>query len=256
MGRFMSPDPINLTAARLMDPANTLNKYAYAANNPLKYIDKDGKDITVFYRPSSGAGDYGHILLGALNQATGKVGFLDFYPTKAGTDSLGRGAGTFNLGNMGDRANEYAEGKFASLTIRTTPEAAQKVIDLIAQLKSSPAPDYSAIVSACTCTTIVEDVLHDLGLDFGDVTPGAYWNDLYTTFSPDAQKDPLSTWLYGVPRAPGNEYGNPRNFGMNESQLMFQIYFNQMQNFTDNSSVTTEQGPGTIGCQSNPGACN
>src|SRR5271170_2289856 len=39
MGRFMSPDPLNLTEDRLMNPWNTLNKYAYGANNPLKYID-------------------------------------------------------------------------------------------------------------------------------------------------------------------------------------------------------------------------
>ena len=38
-----------------VNPTNTLNKYVYGANNPLKYIDKDGKDITIFYRPPSGA---------------------------------------------------------------------------------------------------------------------------------------------------------------------------------------------------------
>ena len=41
MGRFMSPDPINLTEDRLLNPSNTLNKYAYGANNPLKYVDHD-----------------------------------------------------------------------------------------------------------------------------------------------------------------------------------------------------------------------
>jgi hypothetical protein len=32
----MSPDPINLTSARLVNPTNTLNKYVYGGNNPLK----------------------------------------------------------------------------------------------------------------------------------------------------------------------------------------------------------------------------
>ncbi len=69
MGRWMSPDPINLTNARLMNPANTLNKYAYGANNPLKYVDPDGKDITLYYRaPSGGATDFGHVMLGVLAQ--------------------------------------------------------------------------------------------------------------------------------------------------------------------------------------------
>lgn len=77
----MTPDPINLTRARLLNPTNRLNKYVYGGNNPLKFIDRDGEDITIFYRPPSGASrDFGHIMLGALNQATGKVGFLDYYP--------------------------------------------------------------------------------------------------------------------------------------------------------------------------------
>jgi RHS repeat-associated protein len=33
LGRFMSPDPINLTKRRLINPGNTLNKYVYAADN-------------------------------------------------------------------------------------------------------------------------------------------------------------------------------------------------------------------------------
>ena len=57
MGRWMSPGPINLTNTRLMNPSNTFNKYAYAANNPLKYIDGDGNDITLYYRsPTENAG--------------------------------------------------------------------------------------------------------------------------------------------------------------------------------------------------------
>src|SRR5216683_6250012 len=114
LGRWMSPDPINLTSARLVNPGNTLNKYVYGANNPLKYIDRDGEDITIFYRPPSGAkGDYGHILLGVMNQETGQTGFLDYYP-KGATNRLGQGPGAFNTGDMQSRAAEAAAGKFAT----------------------------------------------------------------------------------------------------------------------------------------------
>jgi len=41
MGRWMSPDAINLTDERIFNPANTLNKYGYGGNNPLKYLDPD-----------------------------------------------------------------------------------------------------------------------------------------------------------------------------------------------------------------------
>jgi hypothetical protein len=151
----MSPDPINLTSARLVNPTNTLNKYVYGGNNPLKYIDRDGEDITIFYRPSGlSPTDFGHIFIGALNQNTGQVGFLDYYP-----QGRGNGPGEFNPGNMQDRA--ATSDQFATLTIRTTPDQAQKVLDLITALKSGKAPDYAALSN--NCTTICEDVLHDLG---------------------------------------------------------------------------------------------
>ena len=51
LGRWTSPDRINLTSARLLNPTNTLNKYIYGGNNPLKYVDPDGEDITIYYRP-------------------------------------------------------------------------------------------------------------------------------------------------------------------------------------------------------------
>jgi RHS repeat-associated protein len=251
MGRWMSPDPINLTSARLLNPANTLNKYVYGANNPLKYLDKDGEDITIFYRPPNGSPtDFGHIMLGVLNQDTGRVGFLDYYPG-AGGNSLGSGPGVFNPGNMGERGAQDAAGQFATLTIRTSPDEAQKVLDLIGKLKNGPTSDYSLLNN--NCTTVCEDVLHDLGLDFGDISPLGYWADVYMRYSQYAQAHPYLARFSNIPQTTGREYGNPRNFGMNYTQLLFNIYMNQNQR--DNSSVTTEQGPGTIDCVKNPNAC-
>ena len=241
MARWMSPDPINLTSARLVNPTNTLNKYVYGGNNPLKYIDRDGEDITIFYRPSGlSPTDFGHIFIGALNQNTGQVGFLDYYP-----QGRGNGPGEFNPGNMQDRA--ATSDQFATLTIRTTPDQAQKVLDLITALKSGKAPDYAALSN--NCTTICEDVLHDLGLDFGDVFPDNYWAHVYGNFSPAAQDNPFKNFF--VPRKTGVEYGNPRNFGvgMNFSQWLFQLYMNQQQKQQPKACVeahdSSGQGTGT-----------
>lgn len=45
-GRLTSYDAIFVTANRLIDPQR-LNLYAYARNNPLKFIDPDGMDTTI-----------------------------------------------------------------------------------------------------------------------------------------------------------------------------------------------------------------
>lgn len=44
LGRFMSVDPIKMSLNRIVDPQQ-INLYAYSRNNPLKYIDKEGRDI-------------------------------------------------------------------------------------------------------------------------------------------------------------------------------------------------------------------
>jgi len=238
MGRWMSPDPINLTNERLMNPTNTLNKYAYGANNPLKYVDKDGKDITLYYRaPSGGSTDFGHVMLGVLNQDTGRTAFIDFYP-KGGTDALGRGPGTFNPGDMAERGQQNANGQFASLTIQTNPEQAQALIDAITKMENGQAPDYSAFLGT-NCTTMIEDALKDLGLDFGDQSPSSFWQHAWGNFSDAALNNPFKAFLT-APQAGGHDYGRPR-FN-NQSQLMFSLYFSQMHPQPEPKACVTAGG--------------
>jgi RHS repeat-associated protein len=45
-GRFISPDP-KASSARLYDPQRW-NRYTYALNNPLYYIDPDGEEVRVY----------------------------------------------------------------------------------------------------------------------------------------------------------------------------------------------------------------
>jgi RHS repeat-associated protein len=45
LGRWISPDAVNLTDDRVQYPANTINKYIHGGNNLLKFRDPDGRDI-------------------------------------------------------------------------------------------------------------------------------------------------------------------------------------------------------------------
>jgi RHS repeat-associated protein len=217
MGRWMSPDPINLTNARLLNPANTLNKYVYGANNPLKYVDLDGKDITIFYIPPSNPFETGHVLVGAVNQDTGASAMMDFYPKVTSPSLI-----MFNVPEPGEFRDPSGDSLVASsLTIRTTPEEANTVITAIKQLESGQAPTYQTFSN--NCTTEVQDVLKDIGLiDPGDFDPNQYWYHMYSNYSAAAMQNPFAA--FGpTPHAEGHEYGNPRNFGMSYADLFFRL---------------------------------
>ena len=44
IGRFYSNDPVGYV---MRNPIHSFNRYAYASNNPFKYIDPDGKEVIV-----------------------------------------------------------------------------------------------------------------------------------------------------------------------------------------------------------------
>ena len=238
MGRFMSPDPINLTNARLLNPANTLNKYTYGANNPLKFVDKDGKDITIFYEAPKNLLETGHIALAAVNQDTGASAFLSFGPA----NSVSKGAAI--TGTPGTYDFAFDPKSSSSLTIRTNPEEAQKIIEAINQMESGKAPDFSLLSD--NCTTEVEDALRDLGLDFGDTAPSTYWRDVYSTNSAAVQNNPFQAFL-PIPHNPGQEYGTPRNIGMNYQNFLYQLWSNRLLVQQPKACVTiqTPNGPST-----------
>jgi len=61
LGRFLSVDP--KMSARLQAP-QSWNRYAYAWNNPLKFVDPDGLDVMLVVRNSgSGATNFGHVAI-------------------------------------------------------------------------------------------------------------------------------------------------------------------------------------------------
>ena len=49
LGRFQAPDRLFANGGRLTDP-QSLNRYAYARNNPVKYVDPDGQSYLLYNR--------------------------------------------------------------------------------------------------------------------------------------------------------------------------------------------------------------
>ncbi len=115
--------------------------------------------------------DWGHIFIAAINQKTGNVKFLDFYPEGARS--------VINQNMTSDRLSQHA-----AITIRTTPEEAQKVIDFIEKLEKNT-PDYDALNN--NCTTICQEAMAIIGIPVpGDIFPGDLWESLYGEYSDEA----------------------------------------------------------------------
>ena len=249
-GRWTSPDAINLTDERVLNPSNTLNKYVYAGNNPLKYTDPDGRDITVFYTETGSAG---HFWMAAYNQANRQSAIMDFGPANGASQTQ------MALGWDVPGDTKYAshmisvdevKRDFASITIQTNPEETQKAITAINSTNAAQ-PAYN--VYGSNCTTVCRDVLKKiLGVNTNSVRPAAFWSDIFSDWSKQAQR-PRQTTSRGssgtqVQSTPGVDYGNPR-YGMNTFDFVWSLLQQQGQRGTVNSRICFTDENGKQVCQ-------
>lgn len=117
IGRFVAPDPVRAVDPKtsktnekqLLNPQR-LNTYAYALNNPYKYVDPDGREAVVLVRPLPGGG----------------------YRFQA-TDNLGSNpvTGTFNTGTA-INVNQLPAGDY---TVNPRPRVAEP--GLLGQIRDS-----------------------------------------------------------------------------------------------------------------------
>jgi len=118
MGRFMSPDP-KMASGHATNP-QSWNRYNYSLGNPLKYVDPDGKEAEVFYRPPDpnlgSAKDFGHIFIFVRNDKTGRSGYFDYYPDP--------GRSAVHRSVPADRIAAHA-----GLVIDSTPAAEDRMLD-------------------------------------------------------------------------------------------------------------------------------
>ena len=228
-GRWTSPDLVNLTSDRLLSPSSTINKYVYGGNNPLRFVDPDGRDITVFYEQGLPTG---HIMLAASNQQTGDFAFMSVGPQTHLDSGIPLhpfsgvpGTSAFAMPQTVDDLRN----NFAAITIQTTPEVAQQAIDAI---RNGAGTGNWALLGN-NCTTACAKVLREVGLlgvnEFATpfARPTTLWNTLRLRYQPN-----LSRWSkYSLSQNSGamnkvmngTDYGSPR-YGVNTFDwLMLQL---------------------------------
>ena len=170
LGRFMSPDPITATPVHVVNPQRW-NMYAYVANNPLTYLDPDGKDAIAvnFVSEVPLGGHEGIIVVHTDGSATyarfgpahaaspvdkGKVDVQPLNPVKFGANGLPTDASYKELSEeVGKIEGEPAVS--IGFNYFKTSEADSVALDNWMQnWKTTHAPDYNVTSSNCAAFCI------------------------------------------------------------------------------------------------------
>ena len=130
IGRFTTTDPVYTVKENLLDPQRW-NRYAYARNNPLRYVDPDGKDVVLVARNNAGGGmfNFGHTAIRVFGQGYDQT--YDFGRYAGGTGLLrAKGPGILRVWSDYEAflKGQAPEGDVRSLTYKTSKEVDEAII--------------------------------------------------------------------------------------------------------------------------------
>jgi RHS repeat-associated protein len=147
-----------------------MNRYAYALNNPLRLVDRNGRDVTVIWiAPHVGAPSSvtGHIVT-QVEPHDGRAPIAaDFYDDPTGPD--------LHTAPFDSDHSRYNGREIRQFTIETSAEVDQQMIDLIEGLASIDL-EYSAWLLD-VCTTISGYVLSPTGIIVRESWPFSFYYD-------------------------------------------------------------------------------
>ncbi len=130
IGRFTTTDPVYNWKENLVDPQRW-NRYAYGRNNPLRYVDPDGKDVVLVARNNAGGGltNFGHTALRVFGQGYDVT--YDFGRYAGGTGFLrAKGPGILRVWSDHEAflKGQAPEGDVRTLTYKTSKEVDEAIM--------------------------------------------------------------------------------------------------------------------------------
>ena len=157
-GRFLSVDP-TINVPRALHNPQAWNRYSYGLNNPMKYLDPDGKEAIIF-------------IIGASNIArdlSGAFGHTAIWVSSGNRNNGVSFGGDFAFKRNGGyaaflRAYQASGRSVHVFHLKTTPEQDAKMLQYIQQ-RPTPFTGFNMCTNNCATTTV--DVLKA-----GGVIPG------------------------------------------------------------------------------------